>query len=73
MPETNAYFLRMDDLLAELAPVSRREIDDACREWRVSGGKSGLPHCRLGRGFLFRRPAVESWVCERERVQSHAG
>jgi len=54
-------FLRVDDLVRELE-VKRAVIDRACREYRISRGKAGLPHCKLGRGFLFRRSAVEEWI-----------
>lgn len=60
-PNIRADFLRVDDLLI-LLEVSRAQIDRACREFRVSRGKSGLPHCKIGRGFLFRRAAVDTWI-----------
>ena len=59
-------FLRVDDLVRMLE-VKRTVIDRACREYRISRGKKGLPHCKLGRGFLFRRAAVEDWVMSMEQ------
>lgn len=60
-------FLRVEDLVAALG-VGRAQIDRACRDYRVSRGKTGLAHCRLGRGFLFRRAAVLAWVESLESV-----
>jgi hypothetical protein len=57
----SADFLRVEDLVSMLE-VSRSQIDRACREYRVSRGRSGLAHCKLGRGFLFRRAAVDAWL-----------
>lgn len=64
------YFLRIEDLMSELQ-IGRPVIDRACHEYRVSRGKAGLAHCKLGRGFLFRRAAVESWVQSME-IANHA-
>lgn len=60
-PAAAPVFLRVDDLVRMLQ-VQRTVIDRACREYRISRGKAGLPHCKLGRGFLFRRAAVEEWI-----------
>jgi len=65
-----ADFLRMDDLVAALE-VNRAQIDRACQEFRVSRGRHGLAHCKLGRGFLFRRSAVDAWVQSLEEA-NHA-
>lgn len=69
MPESvqslRADFLRIGDLVDALE-INRAQIDRACQEFRVSRGKSGLAHCKLGRGFLFRRTAVEQWIISLE-------
>ena len=65
-----ADFLRVEDLVS-LLEVLRSRIDRACREYRVSRGRAGLPHCKLGRGFLFRRAAVDAWVQSLE-LANHA-
>jgi predicted DNA-binding transcriptional regulator AlpA len=66
----SADFYHVDDLVSLLG-VSRSQIDRACREYRVSHGKTGLPHCKLGRGFLFRRAAVDGWIKSME-LSNHA-
>jgi predicted DNA-binding transcriptional regulator AlpA len=69
-PAGASVFLRVDDLVRMLE-VKRTVIDRACREYRISRGRTGLPHCKLGRGFLFRRSAVEEWVRSMEQA-NHA-
>lgn len=60
-------FLRVEDLVGALE-IKRIHIDRACQEYRISRGKSGLAHCKLGRGFLFRRAAVEQWIMSLEQA-----
>lgn len=64
-------FFRPDEAAIFLG-VDRSTVDAALRLWRVSGGKRGLPHARIGNGYLIRRAGLEQWLQGCELETAHA-
>ena len=54
------------DVLTEKLSISRQRVYAACKEWRVSGGKRGIPHSKPGRFFVFRDEGVSQWLASLE-------
>ena len=59
---------RAEDLVALFGTgVSRKEFDDAMQEFRRSGGREGLAHFKLGKGFMVRAESLNEWMIQKEK------
>ena len=45
--------------------IGRVFVMNECKLFRVTRGKEGLPHCRIGRRFFFSPHLVGKWIADK--------